>query len=113
MNALKESIEHWEKNLTAVSITEVDVSGQSCALCEKYFNSPKGRCCGCPVALRTKATLCSGTPYMDAFDAYIKWASFVKSKLHGLPGHGSVEKYRDEFRVHAKAEVEFLRSLEN
>ncbi|WP_372570391.1 hypothetical protein [Ruegeria jejuensis] len=88
LEALKASIEKWEKNATVERNTEALVGAISCPLCKLFMDS----CCrGCPVMERTGKPACDDTPYDDAVEA--------------------LDVFLPAFHEAARAEVEFLKSL--
>jgi hypothetical protein len=96
LEALQASIAHWERNVAAVEPHEVSTGPGSCALCRMFFWE-KDVCQGCPVATHPDNTGCRGTPYSDAFKA---WGLWLRQKAP-----------RQEFRIAAQAELDFLKSL--
>ena len=90
LRALDDSIAHWERLRDCKTKKELDdegVGGVACALCLQF--QVNSQCTECPVHLVTGKQLCVGTPYVDAFSAYM---------------YGSL----DEFRAAAKVELGFL-----
>lgn len=78
--ALHASIAHWEENAAAESLGDASVDADDCALCARFFEAPDAYRCvrtsksgkkeKCPVFARTGQTLCDGSPYREAWDAY-------------------------------------------
>ncbi len=103
LKALEESIEHWRQNLAAESPFDANTDGGCCALCIE-FNShmATGRkgCSGCPVAECTGIAECNLTPYYTARSALDRWKAYPKD-----------DRYRDDWRTSAQAELDFLISL--
>jgi hypothetical protein len=63
LEALKGSIEKWEK---IVAGTGIDQGSKNCPLCKVFLEpDPPGEnyCDGCPVKEKTGLKLCYGTPY--------------------------------------------------
>lgn len=87
LEALEDSIAHWERMRDGTAAEHEIPNVVSCALCVLFFYND---CDGCPVKEKTKHILCRRTPYRNA--------SMCKSddpKWHELHD----------------AEVQFLRSL--
>lgn len=63
--ALEDSIKHWEENVEAAKHGRpVDISGKSCALCERFFVlEATYPCLGCPIHIHTNKNCCRDTPY--------------------------------------------------
>lgn len=91
LEALQKSIEKWDANAKITELWDARLSLTDCPLCGLFFNDPVYRCCGCPVEEKAQP-FCNGTPYVDAADAF-------NSENLG------------EFRLAAKYEADFLRSL--
>lgn len=95
LTALKKSIQHWKKLASGGAIT---MGAKHCALCKLFNpnfenqNHNKGACTGCPVQIRA-GSFCRGTPYDEALFAR---DDGFKSK---------------RFKIAARAELKFLRSL--
>ncbi len=50
-----------------------DEGDKTCALCMVYWRTPNSLSCGnCPVALKSNANQCHGTPYRDYSDAVVR-----------------------------------------
>lgn len=92
--ALEASIKKWEANVAAETPKDVLITGQNCPLC-KIFAGPG--CYDCPVMKKTGYDECHNTPYYAAQSALVDW------KMGDLS--------RDEWRLYAQAEVDFLKSL--
>ena len=97
LDALKESIEHWERIYTNTRHEGEHCGAHDCALCKLFNNNyfehlDQGKSCceGCPVEAYTGVPFCDNTPYhyLRAFKLYSK-----------------------EFMQVAKEEYEFLKSL--
>jgi hypothetical protein len=100
--ALDASILHWEQNAAAKKPGDASCGPDDCALCDVFNDGSFETCRGCPVFERTGEALCADTPYVKAHNAYKNWvwASRDEESQRG-----------DEFRVAAREEAEFLRSL--
>lgn len=97
--ALEKSIKHWEENVAAEAPSDAVVGSRACALCVVFSSyGPRGFCDGCPVRTFTGREVCDETPYGMADDAYWQWKSRGNS-------------HREAWRVAARAELEFLKSL--
>ena len=100
LNALKGSIKKWENIIQG---TAGDQGSHNCPLCKVFI---AGGCKKCPVALKTKRTDCTGTPYME-------WAMATKDqwgRLSLAPSVGALAISTKEIAA-AKAELNFLKSL--
>ena len=104
-DALELSIEKWEGKVDILESDEIPVlyGADDCALCLEYLgNFLEGYCKGCPVYNLTKQTGCEGTPYekyigiLDAHEEYDE-----------LDEDEAIE----QLLIHAKQEVEMLKSL--
>ena len=102
LEALKGSIEHWERLVDFENNPFEEPFSDQCALCAMFFGpcekpddrEGNERCRGCPVFLKTGKILCRKTPYPNA-------ALFFNYR------------FRDgaTFKRHAEMELEFLKSL--
>ena len=92
LQALQESIEHWERLANGTRKEGETIYGEDCALCALFYTGEED-CVGCPVAEQTGKPECHGTPWLQAMDALRK-------------GYGS-----DEFKAAARVQLEFLKSL--
>lgn len=97
LQALEESIRHWEANVAAERPNEASVWGGDCALCQVFAEDD---CRGCPVFQNQAEKDCFGTPYYDAHDAFHAWCGKPKSK-----------EAKARWRESAQAELDFLISL--
>ena len=97
LNALKKSIEHYERMLAG---TPERIGRDVCALCRE-FNDWSDPCAGCPVHSATGAKYCDLTPF-------IRLAEHV-DEVHGraTPIALKCETCRDLLQ----AELDFLKSL--
>lgn len=115
LEALQESIEHWEANVEAENWGNVDMSAVSCALCAMFALNRRHEivCIGCPVQERVKRANCLSTPFHYAAMRLDHWRDSC-DRWHvcddGCEEEGCMEM-RDEFRNAAREEVEFLKSL--
>ena len=98
LQALKDSIAHWERLSTGFRLPLEHIGATQCPLCN-IFNQIGQRdalyCIGCPVYEKTKLQYCINTPYEEA--------SIATRKYNGIDSI--------EFKEAAKKELEFLRSL--
>lgn len=99
MQALEDSIRHWEENVAAVHPFQVNIGMHSCALCTKFWKTIYDRCEGCPVYEVSGQRACANTPYEAAVNAYIEWRYTPTVESH------------PQFRYAATIELNFLRSL--
>lgn len=97
LNALKQSIEKWERNAVVETPEDLMMGPDSCPLCQLFW---RGDCVGCPVMDRTGETYCDGSPYDDAEFAAVRWSLAPEN-----------ESLRGEAHAASRAEVAFLRSL--
>ena len=103
--ALEASILHWQENAAAETPTQAEISSDGCALCKIFYErtneaDPDGPCFGCPVRARSRRSECASTPWRKAASAWFVWEDDPMS-----PGA------RNNFRVAAQAEIDFLISL--
>jgi len=96
LEALKKSIEKWEK---IVAEEGEDRGGENCALCELFAED---ECVGCPVYAKTGKTDCKGTPYKD-------WHEHQRDHFYELEEPLVVRC--PKCKEIAQKEVEFLKSL--
>lgn len=92
LKALHGSIKKWQ---AIVDGTGIDRGPQNCPLCEMflpYDGDPETDCEGCPVYEKVGQRNCQGTPYSEFY--------LVRNTYK-----------TDEIMKHAKAELEFLKSL--
>lgn len=94
LNALNESIKHWE-NMALNGCRKQKPVEKQCALCLLFLDSsyaPQEHCIRCPVCQKTGRRYCENTPYRKAYDLY---------------------RNNDEqlFKLAAQEEVDFLKSL--
>jgi len=67
LQALKESIEHWEKDIlpdTDKAYNEDKMAGKHCPLCRLKMKYGINDCSGCPIYEKTKAHSCWGSPWL-------------------------------------------------
>jgi len=93
LQALKESIAHWERLASGKRLNKEEPNAKYCALCGLY-NQPvmphDERCEGCPVFEHTGEQFCDGTPYagvermMIADDFSLDSNQFKKAALKEL-----------------------------
>lgn len=113
VEALEDSIAHWEDNAKVTQPYQASLSSKACALCEYSSRYPNneivqgddvdlGDCAACPVAKHTGEGSCSGTPYVAAHRALRSWLTNVDS-LACL----------SSFQAAAQQEVDFLRFVLN
>ncbi len=80
--ALKASIIKWDNNTRAMSPAEAKVYGDTCPLCDLFYDEidhteadeDNAGCHGCPIKARTGSSNCSGSPWHDAQQARLLWA---------------------------------------
>ncbi len=92
--ALKASIEKWERNARVERREDVLIDADDCPLCQLFFSVG---CVGCPVAEAVYDTHCNNTPFQAAVKVWFTW------------DYGTATAA--DFRAAAQAEVEFLKSL--
>ena len=97
LQALKDSIGHWEELSRAVSLPPYP-SAKNCPLCREFCHDCD--CSGCPVYERTGHHMCRNTPYDLAARMWCDWDRHINSN-----------NARDRFRAAALEELTFLRSL--
>ena len=96
--ALKASIEKWERNAVAEKPHEYLTGPSDFPLCNIYWTA--NDCRSCPVFEKTGMSDCKGTPYSKCYDALFIWNS-----------NPSSDKKRAAAHEAARREVEFLRGL--
>ena len=97
IKALKGSIVKWEK---IVDGTGIDEGGDNCPLCILV----DFECNFCPVFNKTGKIVCNGTPY-------VKWVNHHVNHKLSYRNRDCPEVECKICERHAKAEVEFLKSL--
>jgi hypothetical protein len=98
LEALKASIEKWERNAVAKFLRETTIAAWDCPLCQLFvLKSDSHGCEGCPVAEKAGRDLCNGSPWEQAYDARLQW---MEDEANGAAFHEA-----------ARAEVAFLKSL--
>lgn len=98
LEALNESIKHWEENRDAEQHGAVATGIKACALCGLFREVD---CKGCPVENKTKQMGCINTPYYAALEAKDDWEWADEDE----------SRKAETFRDAAQAEVDFLKSL--
>lgn len=102
VNALKESIAHWERMRdNPVDCGEAPYA-DDCPLCRVFWQVPtiSASCCNCPVFSRTRKSGCVGTPYTRA------------EKVHrGIHYRLDNPEYMQVWTDSANDEINFLKSL--
>lgn len=109
LEALKKSIEHWERMACGNRMPGEEVGPHCCALCRRFNTVFVGggreeSCKECPVFEKTNLKFCDGTPYDTVEDAQVEYAS--NTELSDPDFYDT-----DEFKELANQELEFLRSL--
>jgi len=97
LEALRKSIDHWDRLASGNREINEEVGRTWCDLCSLFNNdTTRGSklCLGCPVHERTGETGCECTPYDEAYTA---------ESEYGLDS--------PEFKAAALKQLEFLRSL--
>ena len=115
------AIEHWKRvrrdPIGCYLCGEV-INPGSCSFCNVYCRRD---CDGCPIADAVGQTLCNGTPYPKAHDAWVRLHLFLfhrgttRHTDHAANwNHNPVEFLNriGEWRRAAAAELRFLRDLE-
>ena len=100
LEALKASIEKWERNAVAETPDEYKTSWRDCPLCHLFNHSDMvrdDRCRGCPVFDRSEEKFCDGTPFNKAAWTLERW-------MRGIEAQAAAHEA-------ARAEVAFLKSL--
>lgn len=94
LEALKESIVHWEDNLAAaIARRAIHIRADSCALCKTYNRAFCDACVGCPVLESTGVQYCNNSP----------WQKVKHIKNYGGTTEDLVAAVQDE--------LDFLKSL--
>jgi hypothetical protein len=98
LEALKASIEKWERNVEATRFSDVLLGASYCPLCNLFYRVMESEPCkGCPVAVKTGEPYCGRTPYEWVVDIYEAW----------IMRAATVEQWQEA----AQVEVDFLKSL--
>lgn len=101
IEALHESIKHWERLASGKRKPKEYIGKDDCALCT-LFNidgaSLQVRCNGCPVKEKTGQIFCRGTPFIEA------------ESIAELSDDDNILDHED-FKNAAAKELEFLQSL--
>jgi hypothetical protein len=98
LTALKASIAHWETESRRTSGNEVRLGTKYCELCLVYRK--EGHCMECPIAEKTGAVCCDGTPYEDVVDKLFYWQDNDDDTSAGKG-----------FRAEARKMLDFLKDL--
>ena len=93
LKALRGSIAHWKRMATGKQRLGEQPTGECCSLCELFNKDENDLCDGCPVAEKTGALFCKGTPW---FSAHSEWRNLG---------------FSPKFSELAAAELAFLQSL--
>lgn len=92
LEALKASIEKWERNTRVRNTMNASVYSDECPLCAMFDPDGNKQCAGCPVRDRTGQPHCIGSPWERAY-------------MTRKSGNAVA------FRAAARDEVAFLKSL--
>lgn len=114
LNALDESIEHWEYNLANPEKASAGIT--DCACCTLWYDKSVGiyddtlPVCDdrCPIKMATDKNCCEGTPYFNASQAIFKLQASINSTFTTDDEKSAAY---DSFEECTKAEVDFLKSL--
>lgn len=96
--ALEESIAHWKRMREDPMLEEGPARWERNRLCQLFL--VRSYCVGCPVRERTRKSVCIGTPWKKAEDA------FASCERYGFKGHAMAR-----WQEAATKEIEFLESL--
>lgn len=108
INALNDSIEHWEDNVCYANLQEffhVRTGVMACACCRNWFD--KG-CDGCPIKEFTGAIKCRNTPYEKAAFMY---TTVNNSIINEEEDENIINNFILQFRAAAQVEVDFLKGV--
>lgn len=97
LEALKESIQHWERMRDGKQLQYEVPTADCCPLCDLYSPIDADdcdRCIGCPVFFKTMRKSCYGSPYYEAYHAW-EWR-FERP---------------ESWKPAAQSEIDFLKSL--
>lgn len=112
IKALKEYIEDWKQSIlvewrpTEVKIKRTPQEPEHSKLCDIHlkYEERKAICDGCPINKNKKHNLCHGTPYNNAYNAFLEWYhAWNRGQEVDI-----IEEHRNEFRELAKKQVKFL-----
>lgn len=99
LQALKESIAHWERMRDGKQYPGEAPDAIHCALCKLYYGDPEEpSCVGCPIFEKTGLVDCNGTPFRSAR----KWW-YTRNKPKDFD--------ESEFKKAAQAMIDYLKSL--
>jgi hypothetical protein len=104
LEALKESIAHWERMQKDPSNPKDTPSSDECPLCRLFLGND---CEGCPVSAAVQKTHCHGTPYLRAL---LAWDSAKQEKPPRIRGRNWNSLQGAWPRI-AQEEIDFLTSL--
>lgn len=100
-DALEASIKHWQEIAEVSTPDQVKIGPYDCALCQMFNiyddEFDEENCIDCPVNHSTGKRYCNGSPFEKVWQTSQSW----------IAGKTTVE----DFRVAAKAELDFLISL--
>jgi hypothetical protein len=105
INALNDSIEHWEDNVYYANYQEfnfVRTGAMSCRCCQYWFED---NCDGCPIKEFTGAIKCRNTPYQKAALLYSTVHKSVEED------ESIIGNFILQFRAAAQVEVDFLKGV--
>jgi hypothetical protein len=74
LEALKQSIKHWERLYKGETSTDENTGTSHCPLCKLFSNRKKdGPPCSlkCPIKKKTKRSYCEGSPYQSSSDFWL------------------------------------------
>lgn len=126
LNALNDSIAHWERLATGKRTVGESHQGNSCALCSLFFEDDNlletgNYCEGCPVYEKTGQRGCGGSPWMEANNTFhlqknseLKRLGFVPYASDALEIEACAHQAAydsPEFKAVAQKQLEFLKSL--
>lgn len=106
LNALLDSIRHWEENLEHLKnkeYSQIDDGRKACSLCSLFWTN---ECFECPVFERTEVKRCEETPYWDVH--YILEKSSIEDWEDGVDADESIV---EQIKECMEKEIDFLRSL--
>lgn len=109
LEAIEDSIKHWEENLKAEAPYAARITSSACACCKRSSNIYKdirkregieyNSCLDCPVALYAKNAYCYGTPWRSVADAKSAWT------------YSNIEEYKIKYQKACQKEIDFLKEV--
>ncbi len=103
------SIKHWDQICSAKEVDYYNInagillSTSYCALCQKYYDLPRGCYSVCVVGKYSNVGCGDGSLFAKAYDAYFDWHVVSSTREH--------YKYFKRFKYHARNMLNFLKKI--